>query len=145
MKRGIDEKTPPSQELPRMSAEPPASQQEVRYKMLFLGGAIGLMISVLGNLIATWIQQDLLQNTFTPQRVLLIAALTVVGMLVAARLELNRSRNTNSASEITNRNGAYLSGTRLWWSRLKSRGRDVAIHDVSAVKSEIDIDTRDHD
>jgi hypothetical protein len=120
-------------------------QRPVRYGLLLLGGVIGLIVAVLGNLIATWVQQDLLQNTFTPQRMLFIIAATVVGVLLAAWLDLHRSNSMSLSNEVTKINGARLSRARLWWSKIKSRGRDVAIHDVSALKSEIDIDTRDHD
>jgi cadmium resistance protein CadD (predicted permease) len=43
---------------------------------IWVGGFVGFLLGVGGNLLATWIQQDLLKNSFTPLRIGLITHLT---------------------------------------------------------------------
>jgi hypothetical protein len=45
-----------------------------------ISGLIGFLVGVLGNLIAAWIQQDLLANAFTLPRIALIVFLAAVGL-----------------------------------------------------------------
>ncbi len=55
-------------------------------------GAVGLVLGVLGNLIAGWIQKDILRNSFTPLGMILIVALTIIGIVVGAWLQ-SRTRS----------------------------------------------------
>ncbi len=65
-------------------------------KGYLIGAITGFILSILGNLLATWIQQELLQNIFTPTSIVFIISCTILGIIIGARLENQRSVPSSS-------------------------------------------------
>jgi len=67
-----------------------ASQQDRytgQYLVVLASAVLGFLTGVLGNLMAAWIQQDILRNTFTPGGVTSIVVLTGVGLGIGVLLQ----------------------------------------------------------
>ena len=63
-----------------------------RTKNIFwIGGVVGFLLGVLGNLLAAWIQQDLLRNSFTPLRISFIILFTILGGIIIMNLDANKN------------------------------------------------------
>jgi uncharacterized membrane protein YeaQ/YmgE (transglycosylase-associated protein family) len=109
---------------------------------IWIGGVAGFLLGVCGNLLATWIQQDLLANSFTPLRISLIILCSILGTLVI--VVSDTSKNTLRTKEkTTNDKGKnFYSRIRLAWSKFRTRGKGIHAEDISAVGSDIDIDTK---
>lgn len=120
-----------------------SSQSHTNYGLLLVGGVVGFVMGVLGNLVAAWIQHELLQDVFTPERVVIILGLTIVGLLLAFLIDKRQQNSVGQSTVAAPLDGIELSRTRMWWSRFKSRGRGIRVQDVSAVGSTLDIDTRE--
>ena len=60
--------------------EKPAHRPSTAYPVVFGLGLLGFLMGVLGNLVAAWIQQDVLVNSFAPITVVSIVVLTFVGL-----------------------------------------------------------------
>jgi len=113
----------------------------IRPGCLLLGILFGLVLGILGNLLAAWIQQDILQSAFTPRRLLLILGLAVFSLFAAAILEYFNSSSQNIATA-TRPDGSFRN-LLVVWSKLKSFGKKIDLQNVASFKSEIEIDTRD--
>jgi hypothetical protein len=105
------------------------------------------MVGVLGNLVAAWIQQDLLKNSFTPARIGIILGLTLLGIIIGAWWTRRQAATQTTQSPTENAppaaTGLWWQDVRLLWSRFKSRGRGIGLKGIFALGSHIDIDTRD--
>jgi hypothetical protein len=106
---------------------------------LWIGGIIGFIVGIGGNLIATWIQQDVFSNSFTPTRIALIILCSLIGIMAMTNLGEKKSRETMKPTQL-NKNS--FSKIKLAWSRLRSKGHGIHMEDVSAIGSDIDIDTK---
>ena len=63
------------------------NDQTRHYLAILAGALVGLLTGVLGNLLAAWIQQDVLHNSFTPTGIISIVVLTAVGLVVGVLLQ----------------------------------------------------------
>jgi F0F1-type ATP synthase assembly protein I len=54
------------------------------------GALVGLALGVLTNLIANWLQRDVLRDTFTPLSLFIIFALTLFGIVLGALFQVGR-------------------------------------------------------
>jgi uncharacterized membrane protein YeaQ/YmgE (transglycosylase-associated protein family) len=108
---------------------------------IVMGGIVGFLLGIVGNLLATWIQQDLLQNSFTPVRISLIILCSIFGIFVIAISDTSKgpARTREKLSTVNKEN--FYSRLRLAWSKFKTRGKGIHAEDISAIGSEIDIDT----
>ena len=88
--------TPPGPSQPASAANGSLS-----WRRTWLIGAVALLLGILGNLLAAWLQKDVLQDSFTPLRIGLIAGLAVLGLLVGAWLERPRAAANNSQPHMT--------------------------------------------
>ena len=83
--------TPDEQFTSRQSKEPlplpKHDNQNGQFPTLIVGGLLGFGLGVLGNLIAAWIQQDVIQNSFNPLSIVIIIALTISGVVIGAQLQ----------------------------------------------------------
>jgi len=61
--------------------------QTGQYFVILAGAVVGFLTGVLGNLLAAWIQQDVLYNSFTPTNIISIIVLTAVGLVVGVLLQ----------------------------------------------------------
>ena len=61
--------------------------QTRQYFVILAGAVVGFLTGVLGNLLAAWIQQDVLHNSFTPTGIISIVLLTAVGLVVGVLLQ----------------------------------------------------------
>jgi len=61
--------------------------QTGQYLVILAGALVGLLTGVLGNLLAAWIQQDVLYNSFTLINIISIIVLTAVGLVVGVLLQ----------------------------------------------------------
>lgn len=130
---------------PQPTLEP--SQRQPSYRFILMGGIIGFVLGVLGNLVAAWLQEVVLANSFTPGRIGAIGVVTVVGLLGAAWWDRRQSIAGSSFSLDEDRpqnDNVQMSWIQLWWSKLKIRGRGTKMKGVSSLGSKIDIDTRDN-
>lgn len=110
-------------------------------KKLLLGGIGGLFLGISGNLISAWIQQDIINNSFTPVRMGLIILCALLGIVIVIIAEGNNdSEFVNEGSNPSKGKNLY-SRIRLRWSKFRIRG-DVHMEDISAIGSEIDIDAK---
>lgn len=108
----------------------------------WIGGVIGLFVGISGNLIASWIQQDLFSNSFTVVRITVIVLCAVIGTLITAWLTQKKNM-TIPKSEINGKTSKNTySKIKLAWSKLRTRGKDIRMEDVSALGSDVDIDTK---
>lgn len=108
---------------------------------LLIGGIVGFLIGIGGNLISAWIQQDLLKNSFTPLRILAIVLCSLVGIFIM-KIIGTKENSSNTKKEIKgNDSKNSYSGINLAWSKLKTKGKNIKMDDVSAIGSDIDIDT----
>src|SRR5580765_1097189 len=110
-------------------------------KSYLLGAALGFIVGVLGNLVASWIQADILQNSFTFPRILIIFLLTIFGILVATALEKNKHNTPTVERNRSNSNGNRLSRLGLFRSRIGVQGKGNVVEDVKSFGSEIDINS----
>lgn len=84
--------TPPG--APRRPTQPaPAANGAPSWRRTWLIGAVALLLGIVGNLLAAWLQKDVLQDSFTPSRIGLITGLAVLGLLAGAWLERSRPAN----------------------------------------------------
>lgn len=67
----------------------------------WLIGLVALLIGILGNLLAAWVQKAVLQDSFTPLRVGVILGLALLALLVSAWLERPRPNSGGSAAHAT--------------------------------------------
>jgi len=108
---------------------------------IWLGGIAGFLLGISGNLIASWIQQEILGNSFTPIRIGLILLCSLAGIVFVAFLE--KAKEASHIIGKSSKSDANLySRIRLAWSKLKTRGKGINMEDVSAIGSDIDIDTK---
>lgn len=107
----------------------------------WIGGVVGFLLGVCGNLLAAWIQQDLLRNSFTPLRISLIILCSVLGGVVLMLFDGSKS-NPSKKQKTTNGNENFYSKIRLVWSKFRTRGKGIHAEDISAIGSDIDIDTK---
>ncbi len=106
-----------------------------------VGALVGFMLGILGNIVAAWVQKDVLKDLFTVERLVFILLLTVCGLAISALIE-QRSNSPASTSRTSRTHTNDLSSIRLWWSRLAMRGKGTHLDNVKSVGSDIDIDTR---
>lgn len=109
---------------------------------ILLGGVIGLVLGILGNLISGWIQNDLLGNVFTVGRLILIFATCVAGIVIAYLLDKGDQSNDGVRKPKT---FVDLSAIRLWWSKFKVKGKGISARNIFSVGSEIDINSDEKD
>jgi predicted PurR-regulated permease PerM len=109
-----------------------------------LGAFIGFLISVLGNLVSSWFEQKVLKNIFSDNIVLIIIGLSIIGIVLAWVIERNQGKEQEEKIN-TNKNAVNFQRLHLFWSRLVSRGKNVSIHDVLSVGSEINIESDTND
>ena len=111
-----------------------------RSKSLWIGALAGLAVGITSNLIASWIQQDIIKNSFTLGHMIFIFSCTLIGMGITVLL--GKNKETSSSSDVPS-DGAKnkYSAIRLFWSKLKSRGKDISVDNVTALGSEIDINS----
>lgn len=57
------------------------------HMLVFASGLLGFLMGVLGNLVAAWIQQDVLSNMFTPATIVSIVILTIIGLISGVFLQ----------------------------------------------------------
>ncbi len=107
----------------------------------FLGGLVGFMVGILGNIVAAWVQQDVLRDVFTRERLVFILILTVCGLVISSLIEA-RAASPISRGRTSSPHTNNLSSLRLWWSRIFMRGKGTHLNDIKSVGSDIDIDTR---
>jgi hypothetical protein len=109
---------------------------------LWIGGIVGFLFGICGNLVAAWIQQDLLNNSFTPLRIGLIILCALIGIVIMTILEAKKNRLTkrDKSNNVTSKN--FYSRIRLAWSKFRIRGKGIHAEDISAVGSDIDIDAK---
>jgi hypothetical protein len=119
----------------------PMSTKNINKKYILIGGIAGFLLGVCGNLVAAWIQQDIINNSFTPQRIGLLFFSTLIGIVVMVILE-SKMKGIDFEEKLSDKNYNSYSKIRLAWSRLRTRGRNIKIDDVSAVGSDIDIETK---
>ena len=110
-------------------------------KSIIIGGVSGFILGILGNLLASWIQQELLENSFTPLRIGLIIACTILGIFIMFLVEIKSASIEPDVKKVTTKNNVY-SNVKLFWSKFKTRGKGVQMDDITAIGSEIDIDTK---
>ncbi len=85
MERSPQEKISPAKGLSTLETGP-TSPTPTPYVGQLLGAVTGFLLGVLGNLTATWFQQDVLRNTFTPVSLLVILACTILGLFIGVWL-----------------------------------------------------------
>lgn len=106
-----------------------------------IGAITGFGIGVLGNLVAAWVQADMLQNSFTPVRLFIILLLTIIGVLVGYSVERSSNTNPPRLSYIPDPSKNRLSQIRLMWSRVGIKGKGNTLENVKSIGSDIDIDS----
>ena len=107
-----------------------------RFTNSILGGLIGFVLAILGNLVSGWIEHDLFGNLFSRNGILIIFILSLLGIFVSAKLTNRDLDNIQLGDKV------LISKVRLLWSRLKIRGSGTKIENVKSVNSIIDIDTK---
>ena len=118
------------------------SPEERKSNYLIIGGTSGFILGILGNLIASYIQQDLLENSFSPIRIFLIILCSFLGVIVMALIETkNKSVKTQRKESGKHKYNIYTN-IKLLWSKLRTRGKNIHMDDISAIGSDIDIDTK---
>jgi uncharacterized membrane protein YeaQ/YmgE (transglycosylase-associated protein family) len=61
--------------------------EQRKFKNLITGGIAGFILGICGNLIAAWIQQDLLANSFSPIRIFGIILCSLLGVIIMTAIE----------------------------------------------------------
>ena len=84
------------------------------FSLPFWAGVLMFVLSVLGNLIAAWIQEEVIEDAFTTKRLLIILTVTVAGILVAAWIESRRQNGMIRHDQEVPTGGVNLSRIRLW-------------------------------
>ena len=102
------------------------------------GGILGLSIGIIGNLTASWIQADLLQNFFNPYRLIVIFALGLLGIVAVARLDSREEKQKAKKSP-----PIFISKIRLLWSQMFIKAANVKLEDVISIKSTIEINNNE--
>lgn len=116
------------------------SQKRNNKRYILIGAVVGFFLGICGNLIAAWIQQDVISNSFSPLRIGIIVLCSFVGAFVIATLESKMPENKEKSVNEKNKNS--YSRIRLTWSKLRTKGKDIKMDDVSAFGSDIDIDSK---
>lgn len=109
---------------------------------LLIGGTAGFITGICGNLVAAWFQEDVLNNSFTPLRVGLVILCSLIGIIIMANSEKKQNMvviREKASSEMT-RN--FYSKIKLAWSKFRTKGQGIHIENISAIGSDIDIDTK---
>jgi hypothetical protein len=109
---------------------------------ILIGGVIGFLLGICGNLVATWIQVDVIKNSFSPLRIGLIILCSLTGIFIMANLESKMDGLVAKEKSTNRKNENSYSKIRLVWSKLKTKGKDIKMDEVSAIGSDIDIDTK---
>ncbi|MFZ2615495.1 MAG: hypothetical protein WA077_05865 [Anaerolineae bacterium] len=91
----------PSAAAPRPPLPNDTAPEGLSWRQAWLIGAVALLIGILGNLLAAWVQRDLLQDSFTPLRIGLIVGLAALGLLAGAWLERPRPAAEGTARHNT--------------------------------------------
>lgn len=105
-----------------------------------VGGTIGLVTGVLGNLISDWLQAGPLYGAPTVGRLLAIVCLALLGILVAALLQ--RRQHEAQTDDVGQASALAVDRVGILWSRVRSRGSGIRLNRVLSVGSDIDIDTQ---
>lgn len=73
----------------KLPGKPPSNQLDrpVPYFLAFASAVVGFAVGVLGNLVAAWIQEDILHGTFTPTGIAATVVLTVIGLVMGVWLQ----------------------------------------------------------
>ena len=116
-------------------------QPKSNFKIL-LGGVIGLILGISGNLISGWIQNDILGNVFTIGRLIVIFIACVAGIVIAYLLD-NGEQPSNGVRK--SKTLVDLSAIKLWWSKFKVKGKGISASNIFSVGSEIDINSDEKD
>lgn len=75
-------------------------------KRALLGGVVAFLLGLVGSLVAAWIQKAWLQDTFSPLTVAALVALSVIGIILGARLD-RESPHDAPPTTATHGGGAY--------------------------------------
>lgn len=86
----------PSAAAPRPPRPDAAAPEGLSWRRAWLIGLVALGVGILGNLLASWVQKDVLQDSFTPLRIGLIIGLAVLGLLAGVWLERSQSASQNT-------------------------------------------------
>lgn len=116
-------------------------QPKSNFKIL-LGGVIGLILGILGNLISGWIQNDLLGNAFTIGSLIVIFVACVAGIVIAYLLDKGEQPSNGARRSKTL---VDLSTIKLWWSKFKVKGKGISANNIFSIGSEIDINSDEKD
>ena len=65
-------------------------------KKYLIGAFSGFILGILGNLIASWIQKDLLNDTFNPVSITIIVVFTITGLATAVILDNTKSSTSST-------------------------------------------------
>jgi uncharacterized membrane protein YfcA len=132
-------------EIPNASPEssdvPNSPKKGLRFKRIFAMGVVTFILGVLGNLVAAWLQENVLSNAFTPLRVFVILLVTLTGVLLTAVLDYH-SQEIPTPSDST-ASGLDVAQTSFVFSKTKIRGRRIRLRDFLSFGSHTDIDTHD--
>lgn len=122
-------------------------QHQHSYRFIFIGGLLGFVLGVLGNLLAAWFEGVILGNAFTTGRVAAIIAIAIGGLIIAAWWDWRHSTSNVASPSVESKlqnNKVQISAIQAWWSRFKIRGSGIKIRLLSSIGSKFDIDTRDN-
>jgi hypothetical protein len=86
--------------LPRRSTSSKQSQPDTNQSWPFLASGLNFLVGVLGNLVAAWIQQDLLSNVFTPPRIAIVLFLTGVVLITGVWIQHRSSLHSKQGMVI---------------------------------------------
>ncbi len=109
---------------------------------LWIGAIAGFFLGICGNLVASWIQQDVLSDSFTPLRIGLIVVCSIIGIFVVTVSDFGKKSSRTKEKPNPEGKKNFYSNIRMIWSRLRTRGKDIQMEDISAIGSDIDIDTK---
>src|SRR5688572_4714867 len=98
---------------------------------LWIGAIMGFLFGICGNLVAAWIQQDVLHNSFTPLRIGLIILCSLTGIVI---MTISDSKNSihiknDLSNKVKSKN--FYSKIKLAWSKFKTRGKGIHAEDIS--------------
>ena len=130
---------------------PPPAPSPSRLRHYLLGGILGFITGILGNLIAAWIQTDWMNNQFTTWGITILLILTIIGITIAAFLERGSTATGHSDQPTaTSSSPVQIDDTTLIKSGVKTRGRGIRLSRLFSLGSTIDINTseetdRDHE
>lgn len=80
----------------RVRSDTESQKQDAIPLSSIVGGAVGFVVGIMTNLIAAWVQQDVLQNNFTPINLILIIAASILGIVLGSLIQ---SRTVSRSSE----------------------------------------------